>query len=49
VAVNRLLGHDDRVGLTQRPSHDPTEESNRQMVLFFEHWLKDAATTAGNE
>ena len=40
VAVNRLLGHENRVAMTNRPAHAPTEESNEQMVLFFVHVLK---------
>jgi dienelactone hydrolase len=40
VAVNRLLGYSDRVAMTNRPSHAPTPESNEQMYLFFEHFLK---------
>ena len=40
VAVNRLLGHGDRVALTNRKGHAPTEESNEQIDLFFEHCLK---------
>ena len=39
VAVNRLLGHADRVGMSNRPTHDPTPESNAQLVAFFEHFL----------
>ena len=39
-AVNKLLGHDDRVGMTNRPKHDPTEESNERLYEFFEHFLK---------
>jgi hypothetical protein len=39
VAVNHLLGHDDRVGMTTRPNHDPTPESNEAIYLFFEHFL----------
>ncbi len=42
VAVNRLLGHEARVGMTNRPGHSPTEESNQQMFAFFEHFLKRA-------
>ncbi|GIW93087.1 MAG: hypothetical protein KatS3mg110_1128 [Pirellulaceae bacterium] len=38
--VNRLLGYEFRVAMTNRPGHDPTEESNRQIYLFFEHFLK---------
>ncbi len=39
-AVNRLLGYENRIAMTNRPTHDPTEESNEQMYLFFEHFLK---------
>ena len=42
VAVNKLLGHDNRVGMTNRPMHDPTEQSNEVIYLFFEHFLKGA-------
>ena len=44
VAVNRLLGYENRVAMTNRPGHGPTEESNQQMYLFFEHLLKPAQT-----
>lgn len=40
VAVNRLLGYENRVGMTNRPRHDPTEESNAVLCAFFEHVLK---------
>jgi len=40
IAVNKLLGFENRVGLTLRPKHDPTEESNEQIYVFFEHFLK---------
>ena len=40
VAVNKLLGFEDRVGMNNRPAHDPTEESNSQMYAFFERYLK---------
>jgi dienelactone hydrolase len=40
VAVNRLLGRTNRVALTSRPAHSPTEESNGQIYAFFEHFLK---------
>jgi hypothetical protein len=39
VAVNRLLGHSQRVGMTNRPRHDPTPESNEVIYRFFEHFL----------
>ena len=40
IAVNRFLGFTNRVAMTNRPGHDPTPESNRQIVAFFEHFLK---------
>ncbi|MGL4549975.1 MAG: sialidase, partial [Gemmataceae bacterium] len=43
VAVNRLLGYAGRVGMTNRPGHGPTEESNGQIDRFFEHFLKPGA------
>jgi hypothetical protein len=39
VAVNKLLGFDDRVGMTHRQTHSPTEESNEVIYQFFEHFL----------
>jgi hypothetical protein len=42
VAVNKLLGFGDRVGMTNRKGHDPTEESNEQIHVFFEHFLKES-------
>ena len=43
VAVNKLLGHTHRVAMTNRPGHTPTAESNEQMYLFLEHFLKAMA------
>jgi hypothetical protein len=40
IAVNRLLGYEQRVGMTNRPLHDPTPESNELLCRFFEHFLK---------
>jgi hypothetical protein len=40
VAVNKFLGVTHRVGMTNRPGHAPTVESNEQIYLFFEHFLK---------
>jgi dienelactone hydrolase len=37
--VNRLLGFTDRVGMTNRPTHDPTVESNEVIYRFLEHVL----------
>lgn len=38
--VYDLLGASNRVGMTNRPRHDPTEESNEQIYRFFECALK---------
>jgi len=40
IAVNALLGVQDRVAMTNREKHDPNEESNEQIYRFFEQWLK---------
>jgi dienelactone hydrolase len=40
VTVNTLLGHTSRVAMTNRPTHDPNPESNEQLCVFFEHFLK---------
>jgi hypothetical protein len=40
IAVNQLLGMQDRVAMTNRADHSPTEESNEQIYRFFEHFLK---------
>ena len=39
IAVNKLLGVEQRVGMTNRALHDPTEESNEAIYCFFEHFL----------
>jgi dienelactone hydrolase len=39
VAVNRLLGHDDRVAMTNRPDHSPNADSNSLVFAFFEKHL----------
>lgn len=44
VAVNQLLGFTNRVGMSNRPTHDPTPESNAQLVAFFEHFLTPGNT-----
>lgn len=38
--VNALLGHRDRVFMTNRPTHAPTPESNGVLYDFFVHVLK---------
>lgn len=40
IAVNRFLGYENRVAMTNRPAHSPTPESNEQAFQFFEHFLK---------
>jgi len=40
VQINRLLGHEHRVGMTNRPDHSPNLESNEVIYSFFEHFLK---------
>jgi hypothetical protein len=40
IALNAFLGYKDRVAMTNRVSHDPTPESNEQLCLFFEYFLK---------
>lgn len=46
IALNRLLGFEQRVGMSNRPKHDPTPESNEQIYRFFEHFLKPKPPTA---
>jgi len=41
IAVNGLLGHKNRVAMTNRPKHDPTEESNEHIYQFFEYFLME--------
>jgi len=40
IRVNRLLGLENRVFMTNRPDHAPNPESNAVLVAFFEHFLK---------
>ncbi len=40
IAVNKLLGFENRVAMTNRPTHDPTDESNEVLYRFFQHTLK---------
>jgi len=46
IAVNKLLGHENRVAMTNRKGHSPTQESNDQLYAFFEKFL---GTTDGNK
>ena len=40
IAVNKLLGYENRVAMTNRPEHSPNSNSNEQIYLFFEYFLK---------
>jgi arylsulfatase A len=40
VEINRLLGHRFRVGMTNRPDHTPSLDSNEQIYTFFEYFLQ---------
>lgn len=40
IAVNRLLGYENRVAMTNRAEHTPNPLSNEQIYLFFEYFLK---------
>ena len=42
IAVNKLLGYENRVAMTNRESHGPTEEATEQVYRFFQWWLRDA-------
>ncbi len=46
IAVNHLLGFEQRVGMTNRPLHDPSEASNAVIYGFFEHFLKADRTAS---
>ncbi len=39
VEVNRLLGYERRVGMSNRPDHRISPEANEQICLFFESYL----------
>lgn len=49
IAINKLLGHDHRVAMTNRPTHAPTEESNEHIYLFFEYFLKYGGGDGGQK
>ncbi len=40
IMVNRVLGYNERVAMTNRPEHAPNAESNAAIYAFFEHFLK---------
>ena len=41
IAVDKLLGYDNRVAMTNRKEHSLNPESMEQVCLFFEHFLKN--------
>lgn len=41
IAVNRLLGYEGRVGMSNRPDHSPNPESNKILVDFFDYFLME--------
>jgi hypothetical protein len=49
IAVNKLLGYENRVAMTNRPDHSPNEESNAQIYAFFEWWLRPSLKTKAKE
>lgn len=40
IRVNRLLGYEQRVAMTQRSGHSPTPEANEQAFRFLEYHLR---------
>lgn len=40
VAINKLLGFENRVAMSNRPDHAPNEKSNKIAYAFFEYFLK---------
>jgi hypothetical protein len=40
IEVNRILGHENRVAMTNRPDHSPNDDSNDVIYAFFDHFLK---------
>lgn len=40
IDVNRLLGYESRVAMTNRSTHSPNPKSNEQAYLFLEYFLK---------
>jgi dienelactone hydrolase len=40
IRVNKLLGYENRVAMTNRPDHSPNPDSNEKAYLFLEYFLK---------
>src|SRR5262249_2231216 len=47
IAVNTLLGVENRVAMTNRKDHSPSAESNEILYLFFESVLKPSEKATG--
>lgn len=45
IEVNRLLGVEHRVGMHNRPEHNPNAEANQRVVDFFVHFLIENPTS----
>jgi hypothetical protein len=39
--INRMLGYEDRVAMSNRPQHTPDPESNAIIYAFFQHFLQN--------
>ena len=39
IEVNKILGYENRIAMTNRPDHSPNEDSNTVIYAFFEHFL----------
>jgi hypothetical protein len=48
LAVNQLLGYTNRVAMTNRDGHTPTETSNALLYAFFERFLGHPLTAGSN-
>ncbi len=42
IALNKVLGYENRVAMTARPTHRPTAEALEIELAFLEYWLKHA-------
>jgi len=50
IAVNRLLGYEDRVAMTNRKEHGPSAaDRNEHVYQFFEWWLKRPGLSEGHD
>jgi dienelactone hydrolase len=49
IAVNRLLGFEKRVAMTNREHHSPTPTSKAQIYAFFERFLKTTPSVPRNQ